>query len=84
MIVNMIAVEAQTVSSGEDEHAGWPTGEAFQVQTGLGFVAGEEPSQEHWPLASAGEEGFGVAVSVIQGSARSRPVLRMDRWTEKA
>src|SRR5580698_11053089 len=66
----------QTVCSGEDEYTRWFPGQAFQVQTGLGCLAGEEPSQGQWPLASAGEEGVGVAVGVIQGSARSCAVLR--------
>jgi uncharacterized protein YdeI (YjbR/CyaY-like superfamily) len=42
----------QTVCSGEDEHTRWLPGTAFQVQTGLGNLAGEKPSQAHWPLAS--------------------------------
>ena len=66
------AAEVSIVCSREDGHARRLSDQTFQqIQTRLGKFCLKKPSQcKAWPLASAGEEGFGVTVGLIQGSAR--------------
>src|SRR5262245_62089917 len=64
------------------EHQERPADCPFQIPKGMGSMAEEESRHFRGALGQNRQERLGDQIRILSGSARRRPLLRLDRWAE--